>query len=326
LLRTVGVGALLEFLVGVKTFNLFFELLLQPVVVLLAMMVAVAETKPELRPTKRLAEFLLGLVGLLLLVLTIRSIVVDRETVDVGLQVRQLALPVWLTLVSLPFLYVLALYAEHQTAFIRMSFGPTRRKPSWRARLAVMIGLRGRLAEVHALAGPAASRIGQERAYRGARTQVRAFRRELEERNAAEREAADRLVRFAGATGVDEHGRQLDRREFKETCSALEWLWICHCGWYRRDDRYRDDLLDKLGDFRRKGLPNPHGIVMHVSKDGQRWYAYRRTVSGWVFAIGAAGPPTDQWRSDRPEPPNEPPGDSKDWTTDRFDHSLNWES
>ena len=29
---------------------------------------------------------------------------------------------------------------------------------------------------------------------------------------------------------------------------------------------------------------------MKVAKGGQRWFAYRRTVSGWCFAIGAADP------------------------------------
>ncbi len=324
MLRTLGAGAFIEFLVGIKTFHIIVELLLQPVVVVLVLLAAVVGTKPDLRPVESAAGWLTGLIGIALLALTIRSIVMERATFDFGLQLRQLTLPIWLTLVSLPFLYVMALYAEHQTAFRRMSLGPTRRKPSWPARLAVMIGLRGRLAEVHALGGQAAWLIGQERGYRGAREQVRAFRRGLEEGRAAEREAADRLVRFAGVSGVDEHGRQLDRREFEETCSALEWISSCHWGWYRRADSYREDLLDRVGDFVRHGLPEPHGIVMHVREDGQAWYAYRRAVSGWVFAIGAAGPPTDQWRFDGSGPPSGPPGDDPAWGSAAFVDSLNW--
>ena len=48
-------------------------------------------------------------------------------------------------------------------------------------------------------------------------------------------------------------------------------------------------------DFTLHGLPRESGITLHVARDGQSWYARRRTVTGWCFAIGAAGPPPDQW-------------------------------
>ena len=35
-------------------------------------------------------------------------------------------------------------------------------------------------------------------------------------------------------------------------------------------------------------LSEPPGIEMFVSDAGDTWYAWRRTISGWVFAIGAA--------------------------------------
>lgn len=41
----------------------------------------------------------------------------------------------------------------------------------------------------------------------------------------------------------------------------------------------------------RGGLPQETGITMSVAKDGQAWYAWRRTITGWCFAIGAAGSP-----------------------------------
>lgn len=74
-------------------------------------------------------------------------------------------------------------------------------------------------------------------------------------------------------------------------------------GWYRRrGGRHPPDLLNRLGDdFTHHGLPQPSGITMKVSEDGQAWYAWRETVTGWVFAIGAAGPPPEQWECDGAE-------------------------
>jgi hypothetical protein len=72
-------------------------------------------------------------------------------------------------------------------------------------------------------------------------------------------------------------------------------------------------------DFSRQGLSSPpSGISMLVSKDGQRWYAWRRTPSGRFFAIGAAGPPPDQWLYDGPEPPGDFPGLGEEWGEDPF--------
>ena len=117
------------------------------------------------------------------------------------------------------------------------------------------------------------------------------------------------------ANKTDAEGRRLDRREFKETTEALKYLATCQMGWYRnRGGRYHgENLLSALGDwFTRRGLPKDHGIVIRVAKDGQAWYAWRRTVTGWCFAIGAAGPPPDQWEFDGHEAPNGFPGKSSE--------------
>jgi hypothetical protein len=65
---------------------------------------------------------------------------------------------------------------------------------------------------------------------------------------------------------------------------------------------------------------------MRVSKDGQKWFAWRRTISGWVFAIGAAGPPPDQWEYDGADPPAGFPGEGPAWGTSAFgrDRNVNW--
>jgi hypothetical protein len=70
-------------------------------------------------------------------------------------------------------------------------------------------------------------------------------------------------------------------------------------GWYHKQDRrgrrqYRADLLAALGSdfFTSFGLATDSGIAMKIAKSGQAWYAWRRTLTGWCFAIGAAGPPS----------------------------------
>lgn len=98
-------------------------------------------------------------------------------------------------------------------------------------------------------------------------------------------------------------------------------------GHYRDRKRYRRDLLPLVAPgFARFGLPADHGITMRVSRDGQRWYAARESVTGWWLAIGASGPPPDEWLYDGPAAPTTFPTEAS-W--DRFgssgEFSKNWD-
>lgn len=66
---------------------------------------------------------------------------------------------------------------------------------------------------------------------------------------------------------------------------------------------------------------------MRISADGQSWYAWRRTITGWCFAIGSNGPPPNQWRYDGPSPPNGFPGEDPAWGSSPFagDADANWD-
>ncbi len=142
-----------------------------------------------------------------------------------------------------------------------------------------------------------------------------------------EQRKADRLVEYAGVYGVDSEGRRLDKREFVETKAALRWLHTCYEGWWRREDRYKEGLLELIGSpHQMYGLDPANGYQEWVSPEGNAWYAWRRTVTGWVFAIGANAPPPNQWTYDGPEPPTGPPGKDPVWGVEPFGDatSPNW--
>lgn len=150
------------------------------------------------------------------------------------------------------------------------------------------------------------------------RDQAQALREKLE--------AEERLVRNVGLEGVDDDGRRLDEREFKETRNALRGLETAQMGWHRNQGgRYRPELIKMLeGRFERNGLPEDHGIILWVADDGQSWWAYRRTVTSWCFAVGATGPPPGQWLYDGPEPPTGPPGTDPVWGEQWGIDAKNW--
>lgn len=107
---------------------------------------------------------------------------------------------------------------------------------------------------------------------------------------------------------------------------ALQWLYTCQLGNYPKNgSRYSTSLetiIDGLSE--QYDLPHPNNIKMHISDDGQSWYASRQTITGHWFAIGAARPPTDQWFYDGPTAPASYPNQSgwDQWVPDS--NSPNW--
>lgn len=327
---TLELSALVEVLSELFVLTLAAELILQPAFGVLGGMSVVAAQKPEHRPAKRLVDGVIVVASALLLVYVTVSLVSNWESVDKADLLQQFALPVWFTIGVLPYIYLVGLLAAYELAFLRIGW---RSKTGWwprtRAKLVLLTSLHFKARDVGAFSGPWQLALASSTSFRDGRRVVRELRQAQRD---AERDASERamqLIRFAGVDGVDTDGRRLDRREFEETTATLRWVATCQMGWYNNNQagRYRIDLLDFVleGSAGRR-LPNPHGVEMGVSGDGQKWFAWRRTVSGWVFAIGAAGPPPDQWEYDGPEPPSGFPGEDPTWGDRPFgmDVNRNW--
>lgn len=154
--------------------------------------------------------------------------------------------PAWLTIATLPYLYVLALVATYEQVFLRMRRDWEMPAP-WRAKLGVISKFGGRLRRLSTFNGVWPRRAG-EAAYRDARHVVDQFEADQARRLAEEQAQQFRLERYAGVAGTDADGRQLDAREFEATRAALQWLATCQMGWYRRNgaDAYQPDLLSRL--------------------------------------------------------------------------------
>ncbi|MCP2264644.1 hypothetical protein APR03_001982 [Promicromonospora thailandica] len=319
----VGISVFLEFLTNLFVLPLVAELLLQPFVAVVAVVGVVAARKAEHRQAKRLTEGILAIIGIGLLAYNIQQIIVGWNELDGRAILLELALPIWMTVGLLPFLYALSLYSNYELAFGWIEFdNKGTRRSRVRAKIVLIVRLNIRGKTVHHFDIYWGKQIAETPSFKAAWNVVSRFHQaqkdRKERREAKEQAAADeqeRLKRYAGVDGTDDRGRRLDRREFKETTATLQRLSMWQRGWYiNQGGRYRKRVLAFLdGEQDRHGLPASHGITMKIREDGQAWYAWRRTVSGWCFAIGAAGPPPDQWEYDGAEPPSGFPGEDPAW-------------
>jgi hypothetical protein len=314
-LRTLEATVFVEFVTNLFVLSLPAELGLQPTVALLVAVSVVGGGEKRYHAAKRFVDALLAVVALGLAGFSMVQLVRQWDELNKSASLLEFVLPVWLTLGLLPFIYLIALYGGYRSSFKRIDSMVKNHATRRRAKLALIMIMHGRVRNLSAFTGDCAEKIASTASLSEARDVIKKCRASRREQEAAIEEEQARLKRGAGLMGTDADGRQLDQREFKETTQALRWLATCQMGWYNNPgNKYRADLFEILTDsFSWQGLPSEYGITLYVAKDGQSWWAWRRTITGWCFAIGAAGPPPDQWEFDGPEPPGGFPGEDESW-------------
>lgn len=120
ILNEVALIVILEFIINLYTFPLIIELILVPVVTLLVLIDAVAGTDQQFKPVRKLLRFLLSLIFLTLLSFSVWDIVVNFENYRSFVVLYSFVLPVILTLLTLPFFYLLSLFMVYEVIFNRI--------------------------------------------------------------------------------------------------------------------------------------------------------------------------------------------------------------
>ncbi len=329
LVAVLSISLFLEVLLDLFVLSIPAEVVLQVVLGLTVMLAAVAQSDPAHHQVHKLLSGVLGFAGLTLATLAIIQLVTNWSETDKGNLLQEIALPVWMTAGLLPYVYLLGLWSAYELAFMRLGWQSDEsatRRTKWERRTAVLFAFNIQARKLGRISGRWEYGVGHADSFEGALEEIRKARAVEDERVAAEAEAADRLIRNAGLKGTDDQGRQLDKREFEATRASLRQLLFSQMGWYRNQGgRYRPELLDLLSnDFHsRHGLPADHGVKMKVASDGQSWWAWRRTVTGWCLGVGASDEPPDEWLYDGAEPPTGPPSEDLGWSKHGL-NSPNW--
>lgn len=319
LVSVIGLTAIVEFYVTLAAFPLWVEILLLPALVFLGLLSAVAGMKPDTRPAKRFVDVLLGILGLAILIGTAAWLADHWATIDKAQLALSFALPIWLTVAALPFIFLFSLYANYETIFVRVDMAAQDDEQARRrAKLALIASFHLRNRQLHAFAGMAPWELVKAKNWGEARRIIAFHRAEARVEEAKKDLHAKKLIRYAGVEGTDWEGHPLDQREYEETKQALDMLATFHRAQYK-DGRYRADIMDAVGNLLgSKALPEP-AVQSTVKPNGRAWFAWRRTVAGWCVGVGATKPPPDQWTFEGPEPPTGFPSVDAGWKHGDFD-------
>ena len=118
---TIRLTIVLEFVVALYPFSLFGEIVLLSLLASIGMLRAVSEMKQEYLPVKKLSGWALSFLGIVILWHTGRSLLADDSFFS-SAWLTELLLPPLLTILFLPFIYLLALFVAYEVIFVRLSF------------------------------------------------------------------------------------------------------------------------------------------------------------------------------------------------------------
>jgi hypothetical protein len=113
---------ILTFLINFFTFSMVVELILLPILILVAAMSAYAEIKKEYLPVKKFTNFLLSVWGIFLVIYITIKVLKDYQNLLASDNLLAFLLPLLLTFILLPFLYGSAVYMVYENLFTKIDF------------------------------------------------------------------------------------------------------------------------------------------------------------------------------------------------------------
>ncbi len=122
-LRDLFNGMVIVTFIGeLYSFSLLVEMILLPVLTLVGTAYALSETKKEWQFAKIPLGWILSIVGLSILIYSGHQVMTNLDGVATMDTAREFSLPIILSLMFLPFIYLLSTYITYQTIFKRIGF------------------------------------------------------------------------------------------------------------------------------------------------------------------------------------------------------------
>jgi hypothetical protein len=112
----------LEFFINLYVFNLWIELLLVPIFVILGGMIAITDTDGKYHTVRTFLNYIMAIIGLGFTIYALYMVAVDFKRFATLENFANFYLPLLLTTMFLPFIYFAALYASYESLFVRLQF------------------------------------------------------------------------------------------------------------------------------------------------------------------------------------------------------------
>ena len=120
--NNIKFAALVEFFTGTFTFSFLIELIMQPIITFIILLQTVSDTKEEYKAVSKLLNGIIAILGFVIIGFTIKTAINEYRQVDIIQTIISFCLPLFLSLLYLPFAHGFSVYSKYEILFLRMSF------------------------------------------------------------------------------------------------------------------------------------------------------------------------------------------------------------
>lgn len=110
----------LEFLINLYVFDLWFELILVPILALMWGMLGLSSTNPKYKQVETCLTTVLSIIGFGFIIYTLFKVIIDFSGFASIYNLKELLIPILFTVAFLPFVYFLAVYITYDSVFSRI--------------------------------------------------------------------------------------------------------------------------------------------------------------------------------------------------------------
>lgn len=119
---------LIEIIVNLNSFSLFCELILVPFLFFIGILTAFSKEKTEYDPVHRVLKWILNGIAFVIILYAIVHTIRFARSVFITENLNEILLPPVLTVLFIPFIYIVALYAGYEHLFTMLKLRPKRTK------------------------------------------------------------------------------------------------------------------------------------------------------------------------------------------------------
>lgn len=130
--KSISLGLFVTFYINLYTLPILLEIVLQPFILILISIEFVASQKANFAQIRRLFSWVISLIGFAFGIYVCDQIIRHWPPTDLATRADDLILPIWLTLLYLPFLYLLKFYAVYDSIYSSIRFALKRKDKSLR--------------------------------------------------------------------------------------------------------------------------------------------------------------------------------------------------
>jgi hypothetical protein len=136
--RVVAFGLLGEIFINLVVLPIWIEIFLVPFITILVALEAFVDGQADYAQAQKLLEWVSALIGLALFAYVVISLITDPSQVEPAYIARLIALPIWLTLVALPLIFLIGMWFTYQGVFHMIGYWAEDKRAARRAKLLLL--------------------------------------------------------------------------------------------------------------------------------------------------------------------------------------------